>query len=422
MQCGKPRVCILGGGVRGCSIAALLAESGRFAVTLLESQSIGSGMTSLNHGRLHSGSSLWHGQTGETPEQEERRAGIIRRRLRGAELIRQAMPDCFGSAQLGIHLIHPELEAAFADACARYGIPICSQQPDVLVRKWLHPSLANWTAVGVPEYAFLPTELAMRLALFATDSGARILTGHRAQSVTKDGSTFCIALTDQSVHRVDAVVNTAGVGISSIHCGLHDGLDLPLRFSYPEITLLVLRVIGQVPPLNRAITIIEPDQLLPTLIPHSGAFVFHADARVPSLIPPESWERTTSQLGPFDSASRREVALMEACRRFFRPLAQRSVVNQLESVSAVYPRLDHLRPSRPFRVHSMLDKSLYWVVSGGNATSTFVDACDTVETMLASMPGWEKLRDSLPDWLTGVVSGLRVGRPTHLPGGKMVWE
>ena len=375
-------MCVLGGGVRGCSIAALLAESGYFDVKLLEKHSIGSGTTSVNHGRLHSGASLWRRDPGETSEQEERRAAIIRRRLRGAALIRQAMPDCFSRAKSGVHLIHPELTSAFIEACARYGIPVSRNRQDALPRRWVHPSILNWTVAGVPEYAFLPTKLTLRLALLAAASGAVILPNHAVQSVTQDGGSIRVTLADQSVHQADAVVNATSGWASTIDCEFNHYLDLPLQYSFPKITLLVVRGIRHLPPLSRAITVIEPDALLPTVIPHANAFVFHADVHVGPAGGTTRLDRNVSRLALLDFGSPFEAALFDACSRYFPPLAVRAVASQIESVGAVYPRLDHLRPSRPFRVHSMLDKSPYWVVSGGNATTTLLDACDTVDTML----------------------------------------
>jgi hypothetical protein len=54
----KQCVTILGGGIRGTAIAALLAQSRYCKVILLESDNIASSTTSTNQGRLHSGAHL----------------------------------------------------------------------------------------------------------------------------------------------------------------------------------------------------------------------------------------------------------------------------------------------------------------------------------------------------------------------------
>jgi glycine/D-amino acid oxidase-like deaminating enzyme len=412
MAADKPRVSVLGGGVRGCSIAALLAESGQFSVTLFEKHLIGSGITSLNHGRLHCGATLWHANADETSEEKAVRTAVIRKRLRGAELIRASLPDCFAQVQPALYLIHHDLATAFKDSCAQYGIPISPRHLDAASRAWVHPSLGDWATVSVPDYGFLPTDLALRFALVASAAGALILPNHPVQSVVHRGQVFFITLADQSMHEVDAVVNATCGWAKTIDCELHRHLDLPLQFSYPEITLLLLRNTGQVPPLPHSLTIMDPENLQPTVIPHLNAYVFSAS--------------TPTSLWHYNSRSVVERALLNTCRSVFPPLKTVPAAgNDVKLVTGIYPRLDHLHPVRPFHVHSALDKSLYWVVSGGNATTTLLDACETVGNMLSSMPVWGCSHQNVTEWLARVVSRLRAPRPSPFLeslAAKMFWE
>lgn len=410
MVTDKPRVSVLGGGVRGCSIAALLAESGQFAVTLFEKQLIGSGITSLNHGRLHCGATLWHANANETSAEKAVRTAVIRKRLRGAELIRAALPDCFAQAQPALYLIHPDLATAFRDACVQCDIPISPQRLEVADKAWVHSLVADWQVVSVPEYGFLPTQLSLRLISVASAAGALILPNHPVQSVVRRGQVFLITLANQEVHEADAVVNATCGWANTIDCELHSHLDLSLQFSYPEITLLLLHNTGQVPPLRRSLTIIDPDGLQPTVIPHSNTYVFSAS--------------TPASLHYYNSRSVVERALLDACS-VFQPLNVPTAANEIKFVTGIYPRLQHLHPLRPFHVHSTLDKSPYWVVSGGNATTTLLDAYETVAAMLASIPFWGCSRENVTQWLARVVSRLRAPGPfTSLESSaaKMVWE
>ena len=296
----------------------------------------------------------------------------------------------------------------FLEACHRYGIPATQRRPDSQVAVWLHPSQMNWGAVEVPEYAFLPTELALRLATVAAAAGALILTNHSVQSVTWTGEGFALTLADQSILNADMVVNATGGGATAVNCELHQYLDWPLRFSYPEVRLLLVRETGALPPLDRPLAIVEPDNILPTLVPHSRAFVFHASPRTPCKC-----------------ACVIDDALMETCYRFFPSFAEQAAASQNKFVSGIYPESERLPSSHSFRVHSTQGRCPYWVVSGGNATTTLLDACDTVEAMLATAPGLSNPSGDLPEWLARVITaliGARGSSPLQSMAAKMVWE
>lgn len=437
---GKPRVWVLGGGIRGCSIAAILAESGHFAVTLLEAAAIGCGATSANHGRLHCGTSLWRGAPGESADEAARRASVVRRRLLGGVLIRQAMPDRFARALPSVHLVHPDLGQPFRDACATYGIPASTVEVIGPVRDWVSAPHRNWSAVEVPEYAFAPTTLARRLVMLASHRGAAVRHHCPVRAVTRAGGVLRVTLDDRTVRHADAIVNAASGPSAKFECELNAELEPALRLSHPAVRLLVVRPRDRLPVLDRPAMLIEPHGLLPSVIPHGDALVFHADVRggttgcspsssssSPSW--PPDWP-SCRRIAAFNPACPVAAAQLEACRRFFPPLSWPGVAERLETLCEIYPRLEGLRPSRPFRVHSPPDGSPYWAVSGGNATTTLLDARDVAETMLRTMAAGPRLpadaaHERAGQWLEQLVVALREGDRTgtpDVPVARMAWE
>jgi L-2-hydroxyglutarate oxidase LhgO len=61
----RQHVAILGGGIRGASIAGMLTATGNFDISVIERQAVAAGTTSTNHGRFHSGT--WNYTENEAP-------------------------------------------------------------------------------------------------------------------------------------------------------------------------------------------------------------------------------------------------------------------------------------------------------------------------------------------------------------------
>ena len=53
------RIIVIGGGIKGSSLAALLSACEEYEVLLIDRGNIGSGTTCTNHGRLHLGTANW---------------------------------------------------------------------------------------------------------------------------------------------------------------------------------------------------------------------------------------------------------------------------------------------------------------------------------------------------------------------------
>src|SRR3954451_15410895 len=156
------RIAVIGGGVKGSSVAALLSACGEHEVLLIDRGNIGSGATCTNHGRLHLGTANWRREP----------LSRMRRRLKGSETWR-LLPTALESSEPALYCFDSEdAGEKFRAKCEAAGICIRPATADAVrsVRGWIDPARFR-SLFEVPEFSFSPARLAGRLARFAEENG-----------------------------------------------------------------------------------------------------------------------------------------------------------------------------------------------------------------------------------------------------------
>lgn len=366
-------ITILGGGIRGTAIAALLAQTGQCHVRLVERERIASGATSTNHGRLHIGTSLW--RCG--PE------AIIDRRRRGSELVRR-IPGVLGEIHESLHLVESiDHLAPFEAICNQMSIPCTQVHVSSLNRIWVvDEQFAGM--YDVPEFAFNPAHLAGRFAAHALSLGADIVIGAAAESLDCDSQgRYRISLSDGRSYTSDLVINALGSWANQVR----SELPLPhLDLEWPLSRLLCLDSSG-IPgfsTLDRVLTIIDQDNVIPSAIPHDRWVIFGCDLDPVYLPSPD--DMTTNIWRAFDIQNEMDQILFEVNLKYFpmlRSLSHRELTEHMFSFAGIYPNLKACK-ERIFQIHQNPQLPGYYAISGGNATTALLDALDLVERVLCA--------------------------------------
>lgn len=378
-------VTILGGGIRGAAVAALLAQTQLCQVRLLERGRVAAGATSTNHGRLHSGTSLWR-----HPDVVD----IIQRRRAGCELIR-TIPGVIGAEQTSLHLIEDaEDRQRFEQVCTNLSIPCLPISLSALPSAWISQGQFAG-AYEVPEFSFNPARLAARLASHAQRLQADVNTGAAVRSLTRGQQRlYCVQVADGRSYETDVVVNALGAWVSN----LESDLALPqLALKWPQQRLLCLRTaeLSRPVPLDRVMTVIDRADRIPSALPHGPWIVFGCDLKDSELlqlpfpdaqfdVPWRKFERLTDK---FKREKTIDAVVLEGCAQYFLPLRQlasQDYAEHLFSFSGTYPHLAS-DPDRHFRIHQSPEVPGYYALSGGNATTAVIDALDMVEVVLSHL-------------------------------------
>jgi hypothetical protein len=405
----KRCVTVLGGGIRGTAIAALLAQSQCCKIILLESDRIASGITSTNQGRLHSGAGIW---------QKGFDAIAYRHRI-GSELIRQ-VTGAVEKQENGIYLIHSSEDVLSLETIwQQYLIPHRSIKASFLNDQWIRESHFA-AAYEVPEYAFNPARLAGKFAAYAKSLGADILTKSIVDAIEpRENQRFCIRLTTGEKIDTDIIINALGNCVNHIH----SELPLPrLQLEWHQWRVLCLfmpEIVNDVR-LNRVITLLENDRS-PTAISHNPWITFGCRLTPERVaLPTEThvgkWQR-------FNINHKMDNLLFEVHSRYFLPLqslSSQEMLKRLFSFSSIYPAFERHREN-PFRLLQSDKVPNYYVVYGENATTALLDAVDTIHVVL------RQLYPSYPffsDYVIQLVRKLSVDftQNTYPDTARMIWE
>ncbi|HLZ59340.1 MAG TPA: FAD-dependent oxidoreductase [Ktedonosporobacter sp.] len=410
----KLRVAVLGGGIRGTAIAALLAQSNTCKVMLFERNRIASGTSSTNHGRIHCGAGLWRKNIN----------AMAHRHQAGGRLISQLSTD-FGQQEAALYLIESLNDVQeFEVACQRYAIPhkqINVQSPLIQIDQFA-------AAYEIPEYAFSPAHLAASLAGYAEDAGASIHTRSEVQTIEPGMKRpFKIRLANGVNIEVDVIINALGSWANQIRS------EMPL----PRINLSLhsWRILCLYTPtalkgntLNRVITIIEPKDIVPSMIPHTSWMVFGCRLEPDILTKPD--DEYTERWRPFHRNDKMDRTLLEVHAKYFLPLQfldSQDLMKRLYSFSGVYPTFAGVYPNYDEKQEStfqlLQSESVpnYYVVCGENATTSIIDAVDTVQAILEQVGPAHNLS---PDYAFHLLKTLVTNftQETYYDSSPMIWE
>jgi glycine/D-amino acid oxidase-like deaminating enzyme len=371
----RPHAVVLGGGIRGTAIAALLAQSAEFEVTLLERHRIASGTTSTNHGRLHSGAGLWRANMIPLAGRHRLGGDTMRQFLSGHSILRG--PALYAIAD-------PRDVRPFQAACSDLRID-CRQLTEMEAASvsglWCRQPSA---IVELPESSFSPAEVAGRLALRSLALGARIVLGVEAASIElTTSSDLVVGIRGRPSISADIVINALGNWSNT----LSSSLPIPrIDLNWYRWKLLCTRS-----PLSRSLAhsvlaSIEPTNIAPTVILHQDWAVFGCRQAPTAVASPGVPEQDA--LHPFDAGSQLDREMLELLYQHFAVPFDRG---SLCTISGVHPALPTTYPNQGvdvnetgFRMLSSDEVPGYYVVYGENATVALLDAMDTVNVVMAA--------------------------------------
>jgi hypothetical protein len=394
-------VAVLGGGIRGTAIAALLAQSQTCEVILLERDRIGSGTTSTNHGRLHSGASLW----------QEGLDSLVHRHRTGSKLIRQ-LPGVLEEQEQGIYFV-PEDTPFFETELERLQIPYRRLRSWKFINSFMQGDRFA-AAYEVPEYHFNPARLAGKFAAYAESLGAAISTKSAIYAIEAGtGQQFCICLANGSKIKAHFIVNVLGSWSNQIH----SELPLPhlnLEWHQWRILCLLPEIPSATPP-NRVIAIADKNTL-PTAVPHKPWITFSC-RKTPEKVPVPI-EMSGGEWRRFDKNDEFDAVLFEISAQHFLPLQSSSAQQRLFSFSGVYPSFEMCR-ERPYSLLHSEQVPNYYIVYGENATTALLDATETAEVILQRL-------DPSRFWIAGTYLAeklsTRFTHKVHPDTAEMIWE
>jgi glycine/D-amino acid oxidase-like deaminating enzyme len=404
------RIVVIGGGVKGSSLAALLTACGEHDVLLVDRGNIGSGATCTNHGRLHLGTANW------------RREPLtrMRRRLKGSETWR-LLPTALESSESALYCFDTDHTGdEFQRKCEAAGICVRPATPAAIrsVRGWIDP-LRFTSLFEVPEFSFSPARLAGRLALFAEQNGAKVLYDHAVTGVTATKRSINVELASGVVERADCVINMSARWSSSIHFQKKQGVVPVDWFQWP---ILCLRA-KVLPPLPR-IVVIDANGKSPTVIPHGDFITLDAKTRAPEQVHSpdatshEAWRRTkiTREL---------EGEVVRLARTHFPAIDKLSSKKFHESSYTFWGIQGRKRHDNPLRFTGGSESDVYTfplyerflVVLGGQASTGLLDAAEVLDHM------WQRglcTKQTRQDLLSRVAAGLP--KDPHVGSVEMIWQ
>jgi glycine/D-amino acid oxidase-like deaminating enzyme len=405
------RIAIIGGGIRGVALAAILARVERVSVTLFERSLLASGATRANHGRLHSGAGLWKTRFGD----------VARRRLIGATIMSH-LPSILDSQLPAVYCITQfEDIQQFEFSCQSRKIPhirLDVSNLQATIGEWWIGNLPFCAAYEIPEYAFNPARVVFLLARYAAAHGAKVYLHSPVHVLEIAGSNrITLRYGDGEIADMDVVINAAGSWINSITSPLPI-LHLPIQLL--RWRLLCLPSANLPEQLNRVVTVIDHEDRGPSAIPHGGWVAFGSGIdpeRVPS--PDES---SLKQWRLFDVNDSMDVALLKAHRRYFPALQQSEgqLYKDLYSFSSTYPSLPDERESI---CQTYFDDAVpsYFLVHGGNATTALLDAAETAERVLARVMSSQLTAERMLSALVADLSTASSASPS-LAALDMIWD
>lgn len=405
----KPCVTVLGGGIRGTAIAALLAQSHSCKVILLEREHIGSGTTSSNQGRLHSGAGVW--QTGLD--------ALAYRHRTGSELIRQ-IPGVVEKQEHAIYLVHAREDImSFETTWQRYSIPHRRVNPSILNNYWIQGDQFA-AAYEVPEFSFNPARLAGKLAAYARSLGADIRTKSPVYAIEPGrNQTFRLRLRNEETINTDIIINAMGNWVNHIH----SELPLPkLHIQWHQWSILCLFMPhrSHAAVLTRIISVLEKDRS-PTAVPHDYWITFGCRLTPENLTSPS--EAKVGKWRHLNQDNEMDNILFEEHAKYFLPLQSltpREKLRRVFSFSGIYPAFEKHREN-PFRILQSDKVPNYYVVYGENATTALLDAVDALQVVLSQL---DPTYIHSPDYALQCIKKLGANsiQDIYPHCSRMVWE
>lgn len=225
-------VIIVGGGISGLSIAAVLAMEG-IPVTLLEASDLGFAASTCNQGWLYSGA--WFAP---------RQVDLARMCYESWQRTIRFCPDCLEPGHTGMVFATTSDETRpeeLTDAWAEAGIPFSELSADSVKQKMPQMDVGKLLSMfHVPDRSFRPHVLLRKIADVATSHGARIHTHAKVtELVQDDGKIVRIVTSEGDEIKSSFVVIATGASQADLSRYVGSGSGTGCQQSvYERVTLM----------------------------------------------------------------------------------------------------------------------------------------------------------------------------------------
>lgn len=381
----KHRIVVLGGGIKGTAVAALLSLQPRFEVLLIEQNLIASGTTRTNHGRLHWGTASWRSDSDE----------LMRRRRAASELMQQ-IPGVTSVSSNGVYCFEDSTDLdVFLRRCEENKMRQKSVGAETVAGPWV--SAERYVGfVQLSEFSFNPAVLAGRFAAFAIHNGASILVRSLATHITRrEQDTFLINIVGQPPVIADCIINCTSRwcndvqidGVSRLRAYrnidgvFHEGEHLD-EIEWHSWRLLCLRA-EAVPVLDRVTVAVDRARNAPSVIPHYGWITIDGQPRRTLLASRIDDYRCGWR--PLNLDDEIDHKLFVDARDFFAPLRLGpQSQNYLFSFAGVHGRIKNATPGSRSTLYRCPDCPNYYVAFGGQASTSLLDALEVAESVVST--------------------------------------
>lgn len=359
------KICVVGGGIKGCSISALLAQQNDIQVVLVEKNIPAAGSTSTNHGRLHLGTSSWRSDS----------PSLVRRRLAGSRVMR-SISNIKDNSKKAVYAFFSQNEAMkFADFCSSNSIEFkrknCKYQELDLLEK---DDLVS--TFELSEYGFNPASLCSRLLSFIAHKKGEIVRNTTVISVAKSPNGLLVELSNKKVLNVDIVINAAGRWCNQIH---------PLFPTY-DIEWFEWRILccenDHLPIGNRVVAAMDESNGDPTLVPHGRWLTIDCKTNLIQKTSPNIDSRKNLRLVNMDIVE--DSQLVNPISKRFPFILEKLRDNNIYSYAGIHGRIKNSTPGSINQIEEHPHIENYWLAFGGQATTAVLDAADSINAILDS--------------------------------------
>ena len=361
----KRKALVIGAGIKGSAIAALLSLNDELEVMLVDKNKIGSGTTSTNHGRLHLGTSGWRTETDE----------LISRRMQGSALMRQ-LPEITTCSSEGYYCVEQDDDLKdFIEKCCINNVPCHTLQKNEVDSTWINiDQFAG--IVQVPEYSFNPARVAGRFAKTFVQQGGILHLGKLAKQVYRKGKSVLLELGNEPPIEADIVINASTRWSNTVKIANCDPLFTIEWFRWRLLCLKSEDLL----PINQVTVIVDPQKKSPSAIPHEQWITIDCKTDLEQLDSPEG--DRNSGWRSIDLNNRIDFELYSTGCGYFQPLQQLAIAElhtKLFSMAGVHGRLVGAPPGSVNRVYHTESCPNYFITFGGQASTALLDAIETLE-------------------------------------------
>jgi hypothetical protein len=369
------RVAILGGGILGCSIFALLSGRPGLEVKLCEAgRSVGGGSTAKNHGRNHCGA------TGVFSDPEE----VTARKMDGNRYLR-VLPGFSHSKRPGVYRCMTDVDPIpfRLEALARR-IDISDLDKVHAARKWLKPCV-NGSAFSVPEFALSPAEIAYELYLVGLRHRGTFQPNFPVESVRRQAGKLYLKSSQKDETWADFVINASSKYVNTVKFENRQPLVDLVFHRWPVMAIqktdLPRPSLRRRPTLDHVLTVVDREKMFPSVIPHKEWFTFDCKTEPEEVDGPSAYPPTNP--GLYNPKNAQECHIFEVTRSVFKPL-DAIPEHEFALKVKVFYGIHGRRKGPPAdsdlsQVFEYPDLENYLVRQGGLATTALLDAIETAD-------------------------------------------